>query len=239
MRYSGAYLLWAGAGRCELSSVLQCIYSEVADTHPIPSPFRIVVFHAASRAAFLVVSTPVMGFLALIDSRPLRVHRAVERSGLSQGQERSESKEYVMETHCRAGCRKVGFASILDEYGSRAVSRLSSLRRRPSLVDGYVVYLVNGDAILAMPTSRRYHSTNSLCIERKYSFLTIGTALPLSSMKIMCRYPKLFLIGSHTGKSKAISSYHNARRDHPMCTHNHTYVSLSGRRNDASFQVGP
>lgn len=33
-----------------------------------------------------------------IDVRPL--HGAVERSGLNQGQERPESKKYVVETHC-------------------------------------------------------------------------------------------------------------------------------------------
>lgn len=89
-----------------------------------------------------------MGFLAIVENRPL--HRAVERSGLSQGQERPESKEYVMETHCRAECRTVRLATIFYEYGLRAVSRMSSLRRRPSLVDGYVLYLVNGDAIIRL-----------------------------------------------------------------------------------------
>lgn len=46
-----------------------------------------------------------------IDVRPL--HRAIERSSLSQGQERPDSKKYVVETHCI----KVEFAAIVYEDG--------------------------------------------------------------------------------------------------------------------------
>lgn len=66
-------------------------------------------------AAFHVAVAPATTNLAPIDIDVRPLHRAVERSGLSQGHERPESKKYVVQTHCKTDRINVEYAAIVCE----------------------------------------------------------------------------------------------------------------------------